>query len=71
MPHSSPVNLAHSFNRRAYFDYEILETYEAGVALYGFEVKAIKSGRINLPGAFVVMKNKAPSELIGIHSVMP
>lgn len=39
---------------RARFDYEILETYEAGVVLKGFEVKAVKSGRCNLGGAFVV-----------------
>jgi len=44
-------------NRRARFDYEILETYEAGVELYGFEVKAAKAGRMQLSGAFVVMRN--------------
>jgi len=44
-------------NRRAYFDYEILETYEAGVELYGFEVKAIKTRRLNLAGSFAVVKN--------------
>lgn len=44
-------------NRRAYFDYEILETYEAGIELRGFEVKAIKIGHINLAGTFVVIKN--------------
>lgn len=46
-----------SENRRASFDYEILETYEAGVELYGFEVKAIKTGRGNLTGSFAVIKN--------------
>ena len=45
-------------NRRAYFDYEILDTYEAGMELHGFEVKAVKTGRINLAGAFVVIKNE-------------
>lgn len=45
-------------NRRAYFDYEILETYETGVELRGFEVKAAKVGRINLTGAFAVVKNR-------------
>ena len=44
-------------NRRARFDYEILETYEAGIELYGFEVKAIKTGRSSLAGSFVVIKN--------------
>ena len=45
-------------NKRAYFDYEILDKYEAGVSLRGFEVKAIRSGRINISGAFVVIKNE-------------
>ena len=43
-------------NRRAYFDYEILEKYEAGIVLSGPEVKSIRSGHINLAGAFVTMK---------------
>ncbi len=44
-------------NKRAYFDYRILETYEAGIELKGFEVKATKNGRINLAGAFAIIKN--------------
>ena len=44
-------------NKKAYFDYEILETYEAGIELKGFEVKAIKTGHMNLAGSFVVLKN--------------
>ncbi len=44
-------------NKRAYFDYEILETYEAGIELLGFEVKSIKTGRINLAGAYVVIRD--------------
>lgn len=46
-----------SVNRRAYFDYSILETYEAGLALTGLEVKAAKMGRMSLIGAFVVMRD--------------
>lgn len=46
-----------SVNRRAYFDYEILDTYEAGIELYGFEVKAVKTGHINLTGSFAAIKN--------------
>jgi SsrA-binding protein len=45
-------------NRKAYFDYEIMETYEAGIELFGFEVKAIKTGRLNLTGSFAVIKDK-------------
>ena len=44
-------------NKKAYFNYEILETYEAGIELKGFEVKAVKIGRANLVGAFVIIKN--------------
>lgn len=43
-------------NRKAYFNYEILETFEAGLELKGFEVKAIKAGRANLTGAFATIK---------------
>ncbi len=43
-------------NRRAYFDYEILETYEAGMELFGFEVKSVKAGRGNLSGCFAVIR---------------
>ncbi len=46
-----------STNKRAYFDYQILETYEAGIELMGFEVKAIKTGRINLAGSYAIVKN--------------
>ncbi len=43
-------------NRRAQFDYEILSTYEAGISLLGFEVKAVKAGRMTLAGAFAVIR---------------
>lgn len=52
---SSMTNLAE--NRRVGFDYEILDTYEAGIELKGFEVKAIKTGHINLTGSFAMIKN--------------
>jgi len=43
-------------NRKAYFNYEILEKFEAGLVLLGTEVKSIKSGRINLAGSYVVFR---------------
>jgi SsrA-binding protein len=43
-------------NKRAYFNYDILEKIEAGISLIGQEVKAIKSGRVNLAGAYVVLR---------------
>ena len=44
-------------NKRAYFDYEILEKFEAGVELLGIEVKSVKGGRINLASAYAVIKS--------------
>ncbi len=44
-------------NKRAYFDYNILETYEAGIELFGFEVKSIKTGRVNLTGSYAVIRD--------------
>lgn len=46
-----------TINKKAYFDYEILETFEAGVVLSGQEVKAVKNNQINLKGSYVVIKN--------------
>lgn len=43
-------------NRRAMHDYQILETYEAGLVLSGAEVKSIKGGRCNLAGSYVIPK---------------
>ncbi|MBI4078813.1 MAG: SsrA-binding protein SmpB [Candidatus Levybacteria bacterium] len=40
-------------NRRAFYDYEILERLEAGINLYGAEVKAVRQGHANLAGSFV------------------
>ncbi len=39
-------------NKKAYFDYEILEKYEAGIVLTGAEVKSIKNSRVQLKGSF-------------------
>jgi len=44
-------------NKRAYFDYEILDEIEAGVALLGAEVKAVRCGRGSLVGAFVSLRS--------------
>lgn len=55
-------------NKRAYLDYEVLETFEAGVALKGYEVKSIKKGRINLRGSYVALKGK---ELYLINTHIP
>ena len=43
-------------NRKARFDYNILEIYEAGIELKGYEVKAVKSGKMNIAGTFAVLR---------------
>jgi SsrA-binding protein len=43
-------------NKKAFFNYEILETYEAGVALVGSEVKSIREGRISLKESYAEIK---------------
>jgi len=54
----------YSENKKAHFDYEILEKYEAGLVLSGQEVKSIRTGHINLSGSYVILKNTQPS-LVG------
>jgi SsrA-binding protein len=47
-------------NKKAFFDYLPIETFEAGIVLNGHEVKSIKLGRANLQGSFVVIKDESP-----------
>lgn len=44
-------------NKRTNFDYEILQKYEAGIELFGFEVKSVRAGRLNLTGSYVIIKD--------------
>lgn len=44
-------------NKKATFNYEILERVEAGIVLYGHEVKAVRTGRASLVGSYVVLRN--------------
>jgi SsrA-binding protein len=53
-------------NRKAFHDYFIEERFEAGLALEGWEVKAIRAGRANLKEAYVVIKG-GDIVLIGAH----
>lgn len=50
----------YSENKKVYYDYEILEKYEAGLVLIGQEVKSIKMGRVNLTGSYVVIRGNEP-----------
>ena len=53
-------------NKKAYHDYFVEEKFEAGLALAGWEVKAIRAGRAQLKEAYVVVKN-GEILLIGAH----
>lgn len=44
-------------NKKAYFDYEILETYEAGIVLTGTEIKSIRLSNVNLKDSYAHVKN--------------
>jgi len=53
-------------NRKAFHDYFIEERFEAGLALEGWEVKAMRAGRAHLTEAYVVVKN-GELLLLGAH----
>lgn len=45
-------------NRKARFNYEILEKYETGIELLGVEVKSVRGGQMSLDGAFIIIRGK-------------
>jgi SsrA-binding protein len=47
-----------ALNKRASFDYDISEKFEAGLVLRGYEVKSVKTGHISLKGSFVTVKDQ-------------
>lgn len=54
-------------NKKAYYDWEILETFEVGIVLVGKEIKAIRAGKVSLQGSFARVswenKNKKNPEI--------
>ena len=44
-------------NKKAFFDYFIEDRYEAGLVLQGWEIKAIREGRVQIKEAYVVVRN--------------
>lgn len=44
-------------NRKANYDYEILETIETGVVLKGTEIKSIRDGKVNLKDSYAIVRN--------------
>ena len=55
-----------SNNKKAYFLYEITETYEAGIQLTGTEVKSLREGRVNLRDGFAQIRN-GEAWLLNVH----
>lgn len=53
-------------NRKAKYDYTILETYEAGMVLTGTEIKSIRLGKANLKDSYAIIKN-GEVYLLGMH----
>lgn len=57
-----------AFNKRAVFDYDLLEKIEAGLQLLGTEVKSIRAGHMSLRGSFVTIHN---DELLLTNATIP
>lgn len=55
-----------AFNKRAKFDYDIKQTFDAGLVLEGREVKAAKTGNVSLAGSYVKV-NQSGAQLINAH----
>ncbi len=51
-PDAKPNNRAIATNRRAFFNYEILDRYEAGLVLTGTEIKSVRAGKVDLRDAY-------------------
>ena len=62
----SPKKITLAENRKALFDYEIVETFEAGIVLMGAEVKSIRKKSVNLKGNHVVVASGRPV-IVGMH----
>ena len=53
-------------NRKAKYDYQIFDTYEAGIVLTGTEIKSIRQGNCNLKDSYIVIK-KEEAYIINMH----
>lgn len=53
-------------NKKANYNYEILETFEAGIALQGTEIKSIREGRVNLKESYILAK-EGSAKIIGMN----
>jgi ssrA-binding protein len=54
-------------NKKAYFDYFVLDKYECGIELFGTEVKSIRMGQCSIKEAWVRIDNKLEVYIMGMH----
>ncbi len=66
MPKDKQSDTTIAQNKKAYHDYFVDETFEAGISLFGTEVKSLRVGRVNLKDSYVSVKT-GEAFLIGTH----
>lgn len=54
-------------NKKAYFDYFVLDKYECGIELFGTEVKSIRMGQCSIKEAWIRIDNKLEVYIMGMH----
>nr|MDD5837652.1 SsrA-binding protein SmpB [Eubacteriales bacterium] len=63
---SEKENITVATNKKAYHDYFVLDKYEAGIELFGTEIKSIRAGRVNLKDSFCSVDD-GEMYVIGMH----
>ena len=63
---SEKENITVATNKKAYHDYFVLDKYEAGIELFGTEIKSIRAGRVNLKDSFCSVDD-GDMYVIGMH----
>ena len=63
---SEKENITIATNKKAYHDYFVLDKYEAGIELFGTEIKSIRAGRVNLKDSFCSVDD-GEMYVIGMH----
>ena len=60
--------MQYALNKKATFNYEVLDKYEGGLSLLGYEVKSVKNKQANLEGSYVVIRG---NELFLVNANIP
>lgn len=63
MDSKSPISIV---NRKALHDYELIEEHEAGIELFGWEVKSVRNGSCQLKGAHILIRS-GEVKIVGMH----